>query len=311
MPDRRGVVRRYMVFSKSLAGWARDRALESMRAFGPDLLEPTIELLHDPDDEVRASAMLVAQSFEDVRVVPATIELLKDPDWWIRITAAETLGRLKDPRGVAPLVEALGDPEARWSAVEALGRIGDLRAVPALAELLQDPAPEVRIEVVQALSHFDHPQMLDFVRNVAKQDPSRAVRARALDVATNMAARRQTKMADEDALKQAALAAKSGRGRAAPQRAPRGHPKRRRVRPAPLGRPAARPAARRRPRPRQGRAVHRRRDARHGPGDPDRRAVGAARAREAARLLATTSRPPAATARTCSSTRRASTGSSA
>jgi twitching motility protein PilT len=212
LPDRRGVVRRYMVFSKSLAGWARDRALESMRAFGPDLLEPTIELLHDPDDEVRASAMLVAQSFEDVRVVPATIELLKDPDWWIRITAAETLGRLKDPRGVAPLVEALGDPEARWSAVEALGRIGDLRAVPALAELLQDPAPEVRVEVVQALSHFDHPQMLDFVRNVAKQDPSRAVRARALDVATNMAARRQTKMADEDALKQAALAAKSGAG---------------------------------------------------------------------------------------------------
>ena len=212
MPDRRGVVRRYMVFSKSLAGWARDRALESMRAFGPDLLEPTIELLHDPDDEVRASAMLVAQSFEDVRVVPATIELLKDPDWWIRITAAETLGRLKDPRGVAPLIEALGDPEARWSAVEALGRIGDLRAVPALAELLQDPAPEVRIEVVQALSHFDHPQMLDFVRNVAKQDPSRAVRARALDVATAMAARRQTKMADEDALKQAALAAKSGAG---------------------------------------------------------------------------------------------------
>ena len=35
MPDRREVVRRYIVFSKTLAGWARDRALESMRAFGP------------------------------------------------------------------------------------------------------------------------------------------------------------------------------------------------------------------------------------------------------------------------------------
>ena len=34
MPDRRAVVRRYIVFSKTLAGWARDRALESMRAFG-------------------------------------------------------------------------------------------------------------------------------------------------------------------------------------------------------------------------------------------------------------------------------------
>jgi twitching motility protein PilT len=210
MPERRDVVRRYIVFSKTLAGWARDRALASMRAFGADLLEPTIELLSDPDQEIRASAMLVAQSFEDARVVPATIGLLKDPDWWIRITAAETLGRLKDPRGVQPLVEALADPETRWSAVEALGKIGDLRAVPALAELLQDPAPEVRIEVIQALSHFEHPQMLDFVRNVAKQDPSRPVRARALEVAQAMAARRNTPLDDEEALRKAALVAKAG-----------------------------------------------------------------------------------------------------
>jgi twitching motility protein PilT len=212
MPDRRDVVRRYIVFSKSLAGWARDRALESMRAFGADLLEPTIALLSDPDQEVRASAMLVAQSFEDPRIVPATIGLLKDPDWWIRITAAETLGRLRDPRGVAPLVEALSDPETRWSAVEALGRIGDLKAVPALSELLQDPAPEVRIEVIQALSHFDHPQMLAFVRNVAKQDPSRAVRARAFEITCEMAARSKTPLADAEALKQAALVAKAGAG---------------------------------------------------------------------------------------------------
>ncbi len=212
MRERREVVRRYILFSKSLAGWARDRALESMRGFGADLLEPTIELLSDPDEEVRASAMLVAQSFEDPRIVPATVGLLKDRDWWIRITAAETLGRLKDPRGVLPLVEALADPETRWSAAEALGRIGDLRAVPALAELLSDPAPEVRIEVLHALSRFEHPQMLDFVRNVAKQDASRAVRARALELAREMAARRNTALPDEEALRQAALAAKSAAG---------------------------------------------------------------------------------------------------
>ena len=212
MPDRRAVVRRYIVFSRTLAGWARDRALESMRAFEGDLIEPTIELLSDPDQEVRGAAMLVAQSFEDPRIVPATIGLLKDPDWWIRITAAETLGRLKDPRGVTPLVEALSDPETRWSAVEALGRIGDIRAVPGLSELLHDPAPEVRIEVIQALSHFAHPQMIDFVRNVARQDPSRAVRARAFEITCEMAARSQTKLTDEAALKQAALSAKSGAG---------------------------------------------------------------------------------------------------
>ena len=71
---------------------------------------------------------------------------------------------------VPPLIEALQDPEARWSAVEALGHIGDLQAAPALSELLEDPAPDVRIEVIQALGHFNHPQMIDFVRNVAKKE---------------------------------------------------------------------------------------------------------------------------------------------
>jgi len=109
-------------------------------------------------------------------------------------------------------MEALSDPETRWSAVEALGRIGDLRAAPALSQLLQDPAPEVRIEVIQALSHFQHPQMLDFVRNVAKSDPSRAVRARAFEITLEMAARQQTPLADAEQLKQQALAAKSAAG---------------------------------------------------------------------------------------------------
>jgi HEAT repeat protein len=80
LPDRREIVKRYIVFSKTLAGWARDRALESMRAFGDDLLEPTVALLIDPDQEVRAAALQVATSFEDPRIVPATITLLKDPD---------------------------------------------------------------------------------------------------------------------------------------------------------------------------------------------------------------------------------------
>ena len=66
--------------------------------------------------------------------------------------------------------------------------------------------------MIQALSRFEHPQMLDFVRNVAKQDASRAVRARALDLAREMAARKQAPMADEDALRTPALAAKVGAG---------------------------------------------------------------------------------------------------
>ena len=213
MPDRRGVVRRYIVFSKSLAGWARDRALESMRAFGNDLLEPTIELLSDPDQEVRASAMLVAQSFEDPRIVPATIGLLKDPDWWIRITAAETLGRLKDPRGVQPLIEALADPETRWSAVEALGRIGDLRAAPGALAAAAGPGARGADRGDPGAQPLPAPAdaRLRPERRAARTPRAPCARARSRSPA-RWRRGLQTKLADEDALKQAALAAKSGAG---------------------------------------------------------------------------------------------------
>jgi len=214
MPDHREVVKRFVVFSKTLAGWARDRALESMRAFGDSVLEPAIELLSDPDVDIRASAMQLAQSFEDPRLVPATVALLKDPDWWIRITAAETLGRLKDSRAVPHLVEALKDDDVRWSAVEALGRIGDVRASRALAGLLKDPAPEVRIEVIQALSNFDHPQIVELIGSVARSDDNRAVRSRALELAQAVAARQHSELGDAEAIKKAALSARSDHGEA-------------------------------------------------------------------------------------------------
>ncbi|HEY8183290.1 MAG TPA: HEAT repeat domain-containing protein, partial [Thermoanaerobaculia bacterium] len=114
------VVRDYIQFAKSLAPFVRERVLESLRAFGTDLIDPVIELLADPDEDIRAAAVAVASTFDDPRVVPATINLLRDEDWWIRIAAADALGTLKDPRAVEPLIAALADPDLKWSAVEAL-----------------------------------------------------------------------------------------------------------------------------------------------------------------------------------------------
>jgi twitching motility protein PilT len=212
MPDRRTIVKQYIMFAKTLAGWARDRALDSMKAFENDLIEPTIELLGDPDEEVRAAAMVIASSFDDPRIIPPTIALLKDPDWWIRITAVEKLGRMKDPRSVDAIVAVLDDPDVRWSAVEALGRIADQRALPILGKLLADPQPDVRIEVLQALKNFKHPQVLDAVQKVAANDPSRAVRGRALDVAQEIAARDPKGGDGNISLAASALAAKAGQG---------------------------------------------------------------------------------------------------
>ena len=158
MDDRHELVKRYLKFSRTLAGWARDRALDSMREFGDDLVEPTVELLSDPDEEVRTLALAVVGAFEDPRIIPATVELLGAEDWWLRICAADTLGQFNDPRAVDALMAALDDAEARWAAVEALGRIGDPRCLSRLSKLLNDPAPEVRIEVLLALPQVRPPE---------------------------------------------------------------------------------------------------------------------------------------------------------
>jgi twitching motility protein PilT len=211
MQDTGEIVKRYIRFSKTLAGFVRDRALESLRVFGDKILEPAIELLHDPDDELRSAAIAVATSFDDPRIVPATIALLKDPDWWIRIAAAETLGRLKDARAVDALVASLTDPDVKWAAVEALGKIADLRALPHLGRMLSDPQANVRIEVMQAIRNFNHPQVTQALTQMAQQDPERAVRMRALDILEELE-RRDHKGTDLNTARSGALAAQSMQG---------------------------------------------------------------------------------------------------
>ena len=211
MPNPAEIVKRYVRFTKTLAGFMRDRALESIRAFGSQVVEPTIELLSDPDEDIRAAAIAVASTFEDPRLVPATILLLKDPDWWIRISAAEALGRMKDPRAVEALVAALADPDVKWTAVEALGHIADPRSLNALGRMLADPQPNVRIEVMQALRNFNHPQVLQALKQIATNDAERSVRMRAVDILEEIAQRTQ-KSEEIEAVRSEALAARSRQG---------------------------------------------------------------------------------------------------
>ncbi|MEA2336290.1 MAG: twitching motility protein PilT, partial [Thermoanaerobaculia bacterium] len=181
------------------------RSLESLREFGDALVEPVIELLRDPDPDIRSGAIAVAAGFEDVRIVPSAIELLRDPDWWIRLSAADTLGRMKDARAVEPLMATLSDSDVKRAAIEALGRIGDIRALPALGRMLSDASPDVRIEVMQALKHFKHPQVHSALSSVAQSDPDRVVRTHAVEILDELALSDHKSQVQVDAIRKAAL----------------------------------------------------------------------------------------------------------
>jgi twitching motility protein PilT len=210
--DSAGVIKRYIRFSATLAGFVRDRSLESLREFGAALVDPVVELLQDPDDDIRSGAIAVAAGFDDVRIVPATIQLLRDPDWWIRISAADTLGRMKDPRAVEPLVATLADAEVKRAAIEALGRIGDQRALPALGRMLADPSPDVRIEVMLALKNFKHPQVQNALTSVAQNDQDRGVRTHAIEILDELALADHKSQHQVDAVRKAALQVSGAQG---------------------------------------------------------------------------------------------------
>lgn len=181
-PNRQRVIRSYLEHTRSMAGWVRERALQSLKSFAEDLIDPIVELMQDPDEEIRLLALVVGGNFEDKRCVQPIIGLLKDKDWWTRATAAETLGRIADPKATPALVGLLKDEEARWTAIEALGNIRDPASVSALLQYATDPAVEIRLAIVNALGGMiSQPGVLDALEARARTDESQPVRDRALE----------------------------------------------------------------------------------------------------------------------------------
>jgi len=84
---------------------------------------------------------------------PDLLELITDPDVQIRRRAALAVGRVGLADGVPALVAALGDlePEVRQIAAFGLGLLGDARATAPLVAALADPVPTVQGRAAQAL----------------------------------------------------------------------------------------------------------------------------------------------------------------
>jgi twitching motility protein PilT len=174
-------------FAKDLVGWLRGRIMETLQTFGDQVLKPAVALLGHPDEQVKTNALVLAENFNDPRLVGPICRMLKDDDWWLRITAADSLGRLKDERAVPYLVAALDDHDTRWGAIDALAQIGSPTALKPLTQLMSDKRQEVRMEVVRAFGRFADPRLLPFLQQIQSKDPSTEVRTRAQEVHRDLA----------------------------------------------------------------------------------------------------------------------------
>jgi HEAT repeat protein len=141
-------------------------------------LENFIELLRDPDPDVRRNAAWSLGRHRDPRITAPLITALQDENVGVRLRAAEALGNLRDEEAVMPLISALADddPRVRAEIVTSLGRQGDYRAVDALVELLRDGESVVRAAAAQVFSLLPDSRAVALLVTVLLDDEDDSVR---------------------------------------------------------------------------------------------------------------------------------------
>ena len=84
-------------FLHGLLGWLRGQIIDTLKSFGDRMFRPAVHLLQHEDEDIRSTALQVAESFQDPRLVGPLCRMLQDEDWWLKVTAADSLGQLGDP----------------------------------------------------------------------------------------------------------------------------------------------------------------------------------------------------------------------
>jgi len=197
-----GTIHRLFAGDNTLSKCCAIRALVRLKVCGDRERCWLVDLLTDPDPDVRADAADALGRFAVFQAIePLTALLTGDPEGEVRIQAAIALSRIGTEDTVDQLIDCVrrdGYPEldlmtddaafgACWEvqsqALEGLGRIGDQRAAAPIIELLRDDDHEALQQGgYRILAGLDAPRAKDFLldRLVSASAITRRRAARAL-----------------------------------------------------------------------------------------------------------------------------------
>lgn len=115
--------------------------LEVLRGTDVDVLPPLVDLLAEPDAEIRTYVALTLGDLKDPRAIGPLLGLLTDADANVRYHAIEALGKLRASEAAEPLLHIAesGDFFLAFPALEALAQIGDASVAPRIVPLLENP----------------------------------------------------------------------------------------------------------------------------------------------------------------------------
>lgn len=144
-----------------------------------------VELLKDPNPDIRRTAALSLGKIANSNSIPALITALRDPDAQVRAYSAWALGQIGSDlthEGIVALVGALGDddPAVKESAALALWFVdADHSIIELLKQAFAVSQPSTRMTILKALMGISHPSAYEvFVK--ALDDPDARVRQAAV-----------------------------------------------------------------------------------------------------------------------------------
>jgi len=159
----------------------RNAALEALTRFGPAAVPSLVEASHAVDTDVRKQAVDALAAIAAPSATNRLIELLDDPDGNVRAAAAEGLGGLDSEQATACLSAcAANDPEplVRLSALRSLTRLEVSLSVAELSAALVDPL--LRPSAYLLLGWSEDPGAFEELMK-ALSSPARGVREAAME----------------------------------------------------------------------------------------------------------------------------------
>jgi HEAT repeat protein len=154
------VVRAMIPFLRSDNPPQRNLGMDILRAVGDQELPALVELIRDPDPDVRIFITDILGSTDSVMSVkPLCDALLKDPEVNVRYQAAVSLGNLARPEAAKCLNKAMEDEEwVQYAVIEALSKIRHSSSVGALVKALDHTSDLVGSMIIDALGEMGNVQ---------------------------------------------------------------------------------------------------------------------------------------------------------
>ncbi len=171
---------------QSMDSTRRLKALQVLEIVGKEkeVEKHLYDLFRDQDRKIRATVIKTIGLLGTVESMKILLQALSDPDRRIRANAIEAFEDIGNPRFCEILLPFLNDPDNRvrgnaCKALWLLGRRDDVNR--ALDAMLGAGDELMRLSGVWAVIEIEHPETAEILGELARDDPSEKVRAKALE----------------------------------------------------------------------------------------------------------------------------------